>query len=65
MTRHRSPRPRRASKGPSRPHRHDWLQAALVEKILALAEQIALQRAADPIAKASVYEGGRPPAGPP
>ncbi len=64
MTRHRSPRPRRAGKAPSRPHRRDWLQAALVEKIQALAELIALKRAEGAADMASVYQGDRPPAGP-
>lgn len=63
MTRHRSPRPRRASKGPSRPHRHDWLQAALVKNILAIADLIELKRAEGPVDMASLFQGGKPPAG--
>ncbi|ALL12787.1 hypothetical protein [Caulobacter henricii] len=64
MPRHRSPRPRRASKGPSRPHRHAWLTAALVKKISALADMIELKRAECDVDMASIFQGGRVPPGP-
>lgn len=65
MPRHRSPRPRRASKGPSRPHRHDWLTAALVQKISAIADMIELKRAERTVDLPSILQDGRVPAGPP
>lgn len=65
MPHHRSPRPRRPDKGPSRRNRHDWLDAALLAKIRAIADLMERQQAEGPINKASVYQGGRPPAGPP
>jgi len=64
MPHHRSPRPRRPDKGPSRRNRHDWLDAALQAKIRAIADMLDRKADEDDIAKASVWQGGRPPAGP-
>lgn len=42
-----------------------WLQKRLVEKISGIADLIALKRAEGAADTASVWQGGRPPAGPP
>lgn len=65
MPRLRSPRPRPANKGPSQRNRHGWLDAALQAKIRAIADLLERKRAEGDIDKASVYQGGRLPEGPP
>jgi hypothetical protein len=42
-----------------------WLQKRLVEKISGIADMIAFKRAEGAPEMAGVYQGGRPPAGPP
>lgn len=65
MPRLRSPRPRRSDKGPSQRNRHDWLDAALQAKIRAIADLLERKHAEGEIDKASVYQSGRLPEGPP
>lgn len=42
-----------------------WLQKRLVEKICGIADMIAFKRAEGAAEMACVYQGGRPPVGPP
>jgi hypothetical protein len=42
-----------------------WLQRRLVEKLLGVADLIERKRAEGAAETASVYQGGRPPVGPP